>query len=66
MLEQLPREVMDAPSPEVFRTRLDGALGTLGWSQVWSLVALPVAGELELDDPWGPFQPEPFYDSVIL
>jgi len=30
------------------------------------LVALPVAGELELDDPWGPFQPKPFYDSLIL
>ena len=64
MLEQLPREVMDAPSPEVFRTRLDGALGSLGWSQVWSLVALPVAEGLELD--WCPFQPRPFYGSVIL
>jgi len=29
-------------------------------------VALPVAGGLELDDPWGPFQPKPFYDSMIL
>jgi len=25
-----------------------------------------VAGGLELDDPWGPFQPKPFYDSMIL
>jgi len=25
-------------------------------SQIWRLVALPVAGVLELDDPWGPFQ----------
>jgi len=36
VLAQLPREGMDAPSPEVFRTRLDGALGSLGWSPVWS------------------------------
>ena len=26
---------------------------------------LPVAVGLELDDPWGPFQPKPFYDSMI-
>ena len=27
VLEQLPREAVDAPSLEVFRTRLDGAMG---------------------------------------
>ena len=27
-------------------------------------MALPVAGRLELDDPWGPFQPRPFYDAM--
>jgi len=32
---------------------------------MWRLVALPVVGGLELHDPWGPFQPEPFYDSMI-
>ena len=32
----------------------------------WRLLALPVAGGLERDNPWGPFQPKPFYDSVIL
>ena len=26
---RLPREVVDAPSPEVFKARLDGALGSL-------------------------------------
>jgi len=27
----------------------------------------PACGKgLEFDDPWGPFQPRPFYDSVIL
>ena len=30
------------------------------------VVALPVAGGLELDDPWDPLQPKPFYDLVIL
>jgi len=25
---------------------------------------MPVAGGLELDGPWGPFQPKPFCDSV--
>jgi len=42
-----------------------------GWMGPWvaclalnvRCVALPVAGGLELDDPWGPFQPRPFYDS---
>ena len=29
VLEQLPREVVDAPSLEVFKARLDGALGSL-------------------------------------
>ena len=31
---------------------------------MWNLVALPVAGRLEIHYPWGPFQPEPFCDSV--
>jgi len=29
VLEQLPREVVDAPSLEVFKATLDGALGSL-------------------------------------
>ena len=44
---KLPREVVDAPSPEVFKTRLDGALGNL----IWRLVALAMAGVWEVDDP---------------
>ena len=35
---------------EVFKARLDGALGSLGWYYMWRLVALPVVG-LELRDP---------------
>jgi len=38
----------------------------MGYYQIWSLVTLPVERQLELYDPWGPFQPRPFYDSVIL
>ena len=48
---------MPRPSLEVFKARLDGALGSLGWYEMWRLVALPVVGGLELHDPWGPFQP---------
>ena len=49
---RLPREAVDArPSLEVFKARLDGALGSLGWYEMWWLVALPVVGGLELHDP---------------
>ena len=37
---RLPREAVAAPSLEGFKTRLDGALGNLGW---WK-VSLPMAG----------------------
>ena len=47
-----------------------GVQGQVGWGPGYpSLVlnvevgALHAAGVLELDDPWGPFQPYPFYDS---
>ncbi|PKU34236.1 hypothetical protein llap_15459 [Limosa lapponica baueri] len=43
---RLPREVVDAPSLEVFKARLDGDLSNL----VWWEVSLPMAGALELDD----------------
>ena len=35
---------MPRPSLEVFKARLDGALGSLGWYYMWRLVALPVVG----------------------
>jgi len=44
------------------QARLDVALGSL----VWWLVTLHIAGRLKLDVHCGPFQPRPFYDSVIL
>ena len=58
---RLPKEVVDAPSLEAFKARLDVALGSL----VWWLATLHIAGGLKLDDHCGPFQPRPFYDSMI-
>ena len=58
---RLPKEAVDAPSLEAFKARLDVALGSL----VWWLATLHIAGGLKLDDHCGPFQPRPFYDSVI-
>ena len=60
--DRLPKEVVDAPSLEAFKARLDVALGSL----VWWLVTLHIAGGLELDEHCGPFQPRPFYESMIL
>ena len=40
---RLPKEVVDAPSLEAFKARLDVALGSL----VWWLVALHIAGGLK-------------------
>ena len=58
----LPKEAVDAPSLEAFKARLDVALGSL----VWWLATLHIAGGLKLDDHCGPFQPRPFYDSMLL
>ena len=59
---RLPKEVVDAPSLDAFKARLDVTLGSL----VWWLVTLHVARGWKLDDHCGPFQPRPFYDSMIL
>ena len=59
---RLPKEVVDAPSLEAFKARLDVALGSL----VWWLVKMPIARGVKLDDHCGPFQPKPFYDSMTL
>ena len=61
-LEQVAQEAMDAPSLKAFMARLDVALGSL----LWWLVTLHIAGGLKLDDHCGPFQPRPFYNSMIL
>ena len=59
---RLPKEVVDAPSLEAFKARLDVALGSL----VWWLETLHIAGGLKLDDHCGPFQPRPFSDSMVF
>jgi len=43
---RLPKEVVDAPSLEAFKARLDVALGSLVW---WS-ATLYIGGGLKLDD----------------
>jgi len=43
---RLPREAVDAPSLEVLKARLDGALSNL----VWWKMSLLMAGGLELND----------------
>jgi len=58
---RLPREVVDAPSLEVFKARLDGALGSLGCYEMWRLVALPVVGA---SSSWRSLPTQPFCDSV--
>jgi len=62
VVAQLPREAEGAPSLEVFKTRLDGALGSLSW---W-VAALPTARQWN----WVGFKlnssPTPFYDSMSL
>ena len=42
---RLPREVMDAPSLEVFKARLDGALA----SHIYWVASLSMAEGLDLD-----------------
>jgi len=56
----LPKEVVDVPSLDAFKARLDVALGSL----VWWLVTLHIAGGLKLDHHCSPFQPRPFCDSI--
>ena len=56
-----PREVVNAPSLEALKTRLDGALSTL--TQV--KMSLLTAGGLDQTALEGPFQPNPFCDSMI-
>ena len=59
---RLPKVVVDAPSLEALKARLDAALDSL----VWWLVTLHIAGGLKLDNHCDPFQPRPFCDSMIL
>jgi len=57
-------------SRELYGRSLPGIIqGQAGWDFEQRGVeggALPIAGGLEVDDLRGPFQPKPFYDSMIL
>ena len=57
---RLPKDIVDVPSLEAFKARLDVALGSL----IWWLATLHIAGGVKLDDHCGPFQPRSFYDSI--
>ena len=57
---RLPKEVVDAPSLEAFKARLDVALGSL----VWWLAIRHIARGFKLDDHCRPSQPRTFYDSM--
>ena len=58
---RLPQEVVDAPSLEAFKVRLDGALSNL----IELKTSLLSAGWLGWMAFKGPSQPKAFYDSVI-
>ena len=59
---RLPKEVVDAPSLEA----IQGQAGC-GSGQPGLVVGGPAHSRgLKLDDHCGPFQPRPFYDSMIL
>ena len=57
---RLPKEVVDVPSLEAFKARLEVALGSL----LWWLATLHIAGALKLDGHCGRFQPGPFYGHL--
>jgi len=59
----LPSEVVDAPSLDAFKARLDGALSNLS-NLVRGVPAYSMG--VGTNDLKGPFQPKPFYDSIIL
>jgi len=53
--------------PHPWRCSRPGGMGPwAGWSGIkcggWWPSLQQEQGELEFDDPWGPFQPKPFYD----
>lgn len=59
---RLPREAVDAPSLEVLKARLDGALGNL----VWWEVSLPMAGGWNQGIFKIPSNPNHLYGPMIL
>lgn len=58
----LAKEVVDDPSLEALKVRMDAMLGSL----IWWLAALAMPGGLELGDLPSPLQPKPCCDSVMF
>jgi len=58
---RLPREVVDAPSLETIKARLDGALSNL----IPLKMSLLTAGGLDQMTSKGPFQLKAFYHSTV-
>ena len=58
----LPREVLDTPSLETFKVRLERILSNL----IELLVSLLIAGKSDQMAFKSPFQYKPLYDSMIL
>lgn len=59
---RLPREVVNVPSLEMWKVKLDRALINLVFWQV----PLSTAKGLKIDHLYGPFQSKLFYDNIIL
>ena len=59
---RLPREVVDAPSLETFKARLDRALSNL----IYLKMSLLIAGGVDQMTFKGPFQPKLFYDPILI
>lgn len=53
-------DTLGSVSMEMFKGKFDGAMSNLVWWKV------SMAGDVELDDLYGPLQLKLFYDSVIL
>lgn len=59
----LPRETGDVPFPELFKPRLDAALGSPLQCLTFALGNHALGSEWERDGLRGPFQPKPSHDS---
>ena len=66
VLELLPREAVDAPSvPGGVQGQVGWALGSLGWYEMWGLVALPVVRMVGASQSLRSLPTQPFCASVI-
>jgi len=59
---RVPREVVNVPSLETFKVRLDGPLSNL----IQLKMSLLIVVGLDYRTSKGPFQPKLFYDSIIV